>query len=108
MPEKYSSLNLNKVRQLRQFKIDYSRVRNLEYFDKDKMKPQSFSQYRRLVVIRAMRTRVQPRPRFPSDLRYLQNYSSIHFPRGRILILVNHALYPSIRNSINQYIKDVA
>ena len=33
-----------------------------------------------------MRTRVQPRPRFPSDLRYIQNYSALHFPKGKILI----------------------
>jgi hypothetical protein len=108
MPEKFSSLNLNKVRQLRPFKIDYSRVRNLEYFDKDKRKPQTFEQFRRLVVFKTMQARVQPRPTFPSDLRYLQNYSALHFPKGKLLILVNHALYPSIRDSINQYIKDVA
>jgi hypothetical protein len=41
-------------------------------------------------------------------LRYLNTYSTLHFPKGKMLVLVNHDLYPTIKASIDQYIKDVA
>lgn len=108
MANQFSSLNLTKVRQLRQFKIDYSRVRNLEYVDKNNLPPQTFSEYRQLVPPAAIVTEEQARPAFPMDLRYLQNYSVPQFPKGKMLILVNYDLYLSIKTSIDQYIKDVA
>lgn len=106
--DQFTSLDLSKVRQLRQFKIDYSHVRNLEYIDKKKSPPQAFSQFRRIAVRGAMQTGKQPRPTFPRDLRHLRSYSPAQFPKGKMLILVNHELYPSIRDSINQYVMDVA
>jgi hypothetical protein len=108
MPIQYSSLNLAKVRQLRQFKIDYSRVRNLEYIDKNNLIPQTFLDYRNLFPLTTFTTEEQTRPTFPRDLRYLKNYSTLQFPKGKMLILINYDLYPLIKTSINQYIKDVA
>jgi len=108
VPEQFSRLNLAKVRQLRQFKIDYSRVRILEYVDKDRLPPQTFAQFTRLVPPAALVTEEQPRPAFATDLRYLQNYSALQFPKGKMLILVNYDLYPSIKGSVDQYVKDVA
>ncbi len=108
MPNQFSSLDLAKVRQLRRFKIDYSRVRNLEYIDKENRLPQTFTQYQHLFPLAAIVTEEQARPAFPGDLRYLQNYSAPLFPKGKMLILVNYDLYPSIKPSVNQYIQDVA
>ncbi len=108
MADKFSSIDVSKVRQLRSFKIDYSRVRNLEYIDKDGLPPQSFAEYRRLAPPAALVAAEQARPAFASDLRYLQTYSPLQFPKGKILVLVNHNVYPSIKASIEQYIEDLA
>jgi hypothetical protein len=108
MPNEFSSIDIKNVRQLSQFKIDYSKVRNLEYIDKNNLAPQSFSQYRELAAAAAMQATEQPRPQFPIDLRYLQNYSALQFPKGKMLIIVNSSLYPSIKTSISQYVMDVA
>lgn len=108
MADQFSSININKIRQLRQFKIDYSRVHVLEYIDKDKRAPQSFAEYLPPAPPVPLATEEQTRPAFPVDLGYLQNYSTLQFPKGKMLILVNHNLYPSIKNAIEQYIKDVA
>lgn len=93
---------------MRPFKIDYSRIRNLEYIDKDGLPPQSFAEYRRLVPLARMTIREQARPDFPADLQYLKKYRELQFPKGKMLIMVSYDLYPSIKNSIDQYIKDVA
>lgn len=108
MPNDSSSIDTKNVRQLSQFKIDYSNVRNLEYIDKNNLPPQSFSQYRELAAPAAMQIAEQTRPQFPEDLRYLQNYSALQFPKGRMLVLVNSSVYPSIKTSISQYVIDVA
>jgi hypothetical protein len=108
MPNEFSSINISKVRQLRSFKIDYSHVRNLEYIDKDNVPPQTFTAYRTLVPPAPIVTEEQARPAFASDLRYLKNYSALQFPKGKMLILVNYDVYPAIKASIEQYIRDVA
>lgn len=108
MTNQFSKLNLDKVQQLRSFKINYRNVRNLEYIDKDRQPPQTFAQYRHLIPPAALETEEQTRPTFSSDLRYLQNYSAQHFVKGKMLILVNYDLYPLIKTSMDQYIKDVA
>jgi len=69
MPNQFSSLDLAKVRQLRRFKIDYSRVRNLEYIDKENRLPQTFTQYQHLFPLASIVTEEQARPAIPGDLR---------------------------------------
>jgi hypothetical protein len=86
MANGFSNININKVRQLRPFKIDYSRVRNLEYTDKDNVLPQTFVEYFRLTPPTPIVTEEQARPVFVSDLRYLQSYSALQFPKGKILV----------------------
>jgi len=41
---------VSKIRQLRPIKIDYSRVHNLEYIDKNNLKPQTFAAYQQCVI----------------------------------------------------------
>jgi hypothetical protein len=108
MPTEFSTMNVDKVRQLRQFKIDYSRVRNLEYIDKNDLQLQTFAQYRQLTPLVTMQVEEQVRPAFPSDLRYLETYTALQFPKGRMLVLVNHDIYPAVKSSVDQYVLDLA
>lgn len=108
MPVDFTRLDLSRMRQLRSFKIDYSRVRNLEYTDAARRQPQSFAQFRTLYAPAAMVVEEQPRPPFPADLKYLQTYSATQFPKGRMFVLVNFDLYPQVRASIDQYVADLA
>lgn len=107
MATEFSRIDLRKVRQLHPFKIDYSHVHNLEYIDKDGRPPQPFAEYRGVVPPAAIETLEQARPTFPADLRYLQNYSALQFPKGKMLVLVNYDLYPAVKTSIDHYIMDV-
>ncbi|HET9653332.1 MAG TPA: hypothetical protein VFP36_14120, partial [Usitatibacter sp.] len=108
MPVEFSTIDVDKVRHLRTFKIDYSKVRNLQYIDKNNQPPQAFADYKRLVPRGAMATEEQARPTFPPDLRYLQAYSAVQFPKGRMLVLVNYDVYPSVKASVDRYVMDVA
>lgn len=105
---RFSNIDIGKVRQIRQFKIDYSNVRNLEFVDQRLKRPQSFSQYSRIVKAEPLKAAKQRRPSFPTDLRYLRSYSARQFPKGKVLVLVQFGLYPSIAGSIRQYVRDLA
>jgi len=109
MPDnKISSMNLSKVKQIRQFKINYNKVRNLEYIDKNNLKLQTFKDFRDRFKLVTIKTEEQSRPVFSADLKYLQNYTPAQFPNGKVLVLVNHDLYPSVQACVEQYIKDLA
>ncbi len=109
MPELFTRIDLSRVRQLRSFKINYRQVRNLEYTDKNRLAPQTFLQYREIIgAILALAPQEQSRPAFPEDLRYLKDYSATQFPKGKVLVLVNNDLYPSVQVSIEEYIRDLA
>lgn len=108
MAEKFTSLNLSKIKQLYPRKLNYHRVRNLDYVDRDQRLPQSFAEYRVVTIAAPIVTEEVPRPSFGIDLHHLQVYSSVQFPKGKVLILVNYHLYPAIATAISQYIKDLA
>jgi hypothetical protein len=108
MSNSFSNMSTNKVKQFGTFKIDYSKVRNLEYIDQSGQKPQPFAEFRKVLPPAPMYYNEKPRPIFEADLRYLQNYSPIQFPKGKMLVLVNMDLYASIKPSVDQYIKDIA
>lgn len=109
MSNGFSRLDLSKVKQINRFKIDYRTVKNLELVDKEKRRLQSFTDFKSQAgLLQAVQSLQVPRPNFPEDLRYLKTYSPTHFPKGKMLVIVNYDLYPSIKNSINQYVKDVA
>ncbi|MBK6877749.1 MAG: hypothetical protein IPG99_15175 [Ignavibacteria bacterium] len=49
------------------------------------------------------------RPTFNSDEAYLQNYSSLHYPKGNeVAIIVNSGICDAVRASIYQYVVDLA
>jgi hypothetical protein len=101
-------IDLRSVNRLRNFKIDYTNVRVLEYTDTANRLPQSFAEFQALAPPGAFSAAEQPRPSFPADLRHLQTYSNGAFPRGRMLVLVQAGLYASVRSSIDQYLRDLA
>jgi hypothetical protein len=45
MPAAISKMDVTKIRQLRALKINYDRVRVLEYVDKDQRPPQTFAEF---------------------------------------------------------------
>jgi len=104
----YSHMDYPEIRRLSEFKIDYSRVRILEYVDEEGRVPQSFKDFLAIFPRAPLETQEIPRPTFPDDLKYLQDYSSLHYPKGKIAIAVNWDLYPRIASSIEQYIFDLS
>lgn len=109
MPQEFTRVDVQRMRQFRPLKIDYRRVRNLKYFDKFDLRPQSFVEYSRIYkVIRGLNAEEMPRPAFGEDLRHLETYNARLFRKGKVLVLVNNDLYPSVQASIDQYIRDLA
>lgn len=107
-PDLFADIDIKKVRQLRPFKIDYSRVHKLQYTDKDDRKPQTFAQYTRIAPGKKLKLVEKPRPAFAKELVYLRDFSVRLFFRRKILVLVNHALYPAVQASVDQYVADLA
>ncbi|MGI5939324.1 MAG: hypothetical protein ACOX8V_01300 [Thermoleophilia bacterium] len=103
-----SRIDLKQVNRLRSFKIDYEKVRTLEYIDKNNRPPQTHAQFRRLIPPTAFVAEGQTRPQFSADLKHLQTHSAGAFPKGKVLVLVNYDLYPSVKDSIDLYIQDLA
>src|SRR4030095_10421563 len=97
-PDPISHINIDKVRQLRPFKIDYSHVRKLEYIDKSNLKPQTFKEFRKVVPLKKLKITQRARPAFARDLRYLKRFSIARYWIKKVLVLVNHDLYPSIQS----------
>jgi hypothetical protein len=104
----FSRVDLTRVRALRPFTIDYSAVRNLELVDLEGRAPDSFADYAQAMPPTPIQVEEQPRPQFDEDLRYLQHFSRTQFPRGRVLVVVNASLYPSVQKPIDDYVRDLA
>jgi hypothetical protein len=107
-PDPISHINIDKVRQLRPFKIDYSQVRKLEYIDKNNLKPQTFKEFRKVVPLKKLKITEMARPTFARELRYLKGFSMTWYLIKKVLVLVNQDLYPSIQPAISQYVADLA
>ncbi len=108
MPVTTVELNIRKITQLRAFKINYQRVRILDYFDKNNLKPQTFVQFKALFPLAAFVAEEQTRPAFSADLKHLAAYSAGAFPKGKVLVLVAYDLYPAVKAAIDVYIQDLA
>ncbi len=109
MPEEFSKIDLSKVNQIRRFKIDYRTVKNLQLIDSQNLKLQSFADFRLISNIQLASNSVKvDRPVFPDDLAHLNIYSAINYPKGKMLVIVNHDLYPAVSASVTQYVMDLA
>ncbi|MGL4629921.1 MAG: hypothetical protein ACRCVT_01850, partial [Leadbetterella sp.] len=110
----FSEINLQKIKQLRPFKINYSRVKILELRDNDKdLKLLDQKAYLKLKainvdILKSLAIWGRSRPTFSEDLRYLQSYSSLHYPKGKVAVVVNSSIYDEVRGSIHQYVLDLA
>jgi hypothetical protein len=105
---KFTKIDPKQIRKLRRFKIDYTKVRNLDYRDPQERIPGAFDAHLLEFPTAPFQARSVSRPQFPDDLRYLQDYSRQHFPKGKVLVLVNWELYPQIEDSISRYVMDLA
>jgi hypothetical protein len=92
----FTRLDLRRVRLRRNLKIDYSRVRNLDYIDKDNRLPQTFAEYRRIAPKGRFAQSAQRRVRFAGPLKYLNDFS-VYFFKKKILVLVNQSLHPAVK-----------
>jgi hypothetical protein len=109
MPDDFSKLNLKKITQIRRFKINYQRVNNLKYIDRDNLKMQSFVDFKKIGnIVVALNAVKVARPTFTDELGYLRDYTPVHYPKGKMLIIVNFDLYPAISASVSQYVRDLA
>ena len=108
----FSMLDLTKIKQLRKFKIKYDKVQNLELFDiKKDYRIESFNDYKLKIdpnLLKVLTIWGRSRPIFNADESYLQNYSSLHYQKGKVAIVVNSAIYDGVRASIHQYVIDLA
>ena len=88
----------------------YANVRNLEYRSDGTWELETFPQYfeaRAAVAPPGFQVDPKPRPEFPSDEGYRNQKTRLHYPRGRILVLVDAAIYDAVSASIDQYVLDV-
>jgi len=88
----------------------YRSVRNLEYRYEGSFKLQTFKEYLEIKGVspkQRFSAEQKPRPNFPSDEAYRNNKTSIHYPRGDLLVLVDSAVYDAVSDSIDQYVLDV-
>ena len=102
------------VKRLFPFAIDYTKVKKFELTDDEKKEilkeRKAFISVRKELLVKPLlgTIKVKSRPTFPTDLRYLDTYSSYHYPKGKMLIFVNGSIYTKVKASIDQYIMDVA
>jgi hypothetical protein len=109
MPNEFSKIDLSKINQISRFKIDYRRVHNLQLIDRENLKVQTFAEFKVVAGLNLLTKSVKvARPTFPADLGYLKNYSALHYPKGKMLVIVNYDLYPSVSSSVSQYVLDLA
>lgn len=91
----------------------YRSVRNLEFRSREKFFDQRFGDYVELrkkydLLRQELDVSVENRPSFPADEAYLNTWSSWRFPRGKMMVMVDAAVYPQVKDSIARYVLDVA
>ncbi|WP_266363745.1 hypothetical protein [Tellurirhabdus rosea] len=107
----FSSLNVQKIQNANRFKIRYDKVRNLEFIDQDKIRLVDVDAFRKRFPVEwfnYMEIVGQPHPLFPPDIRYYQNYSAAHFPKGKMVVAVHFDLYNALKERLNRYVVDLA
>lgn len=110
--KKFTALNTSKITKLRSLKIDYTRIKNFRDMEKEtNIKFLTRVEWLKNIPIEfhaVLEIVGQARPAFPADRNYQQNFSSTHYPNGRVVVAVNSAIYAAITPAINQYVIDMA
>lgn len=84
----FSAIDTRKVKKLANFKLDYGKVRILEYIDKGQKKLKAFKNF--ITVFPRITIQIEEllRPAFSSDMSYLKNFSAFHYSNGKIIAAV--------------------
>jgi hypothetical protein len=95
-----------------QYKLSdaYRNVRNLELRSDIKVEEQTFADYQDVSVPAvpvAFEVERKPRPRYRRDEAYRNKRLPHLYPRGKMLVLVDKAVYDSVAGSIRRYVLDV-
>ena len=95
-----------------QYKLSdaYKNVRNLELRSDIEIEEQTFADYQDVSVPAvpvAFEVALKPRPRYPRDEAYRNRMLRHLYPRGKMLVLVDKAIYNSVAGSIRRYLLDV-
>ncbi len=110
MDEERTRINLDALDRDYKLRDAYSNVRNLEFrSDKKRLRTQTFAQFLRTfpdIERRFQATRV-PRPKYPADEAYRNRKLAHLYSQGDMLVLVEKALYPQIKQSLQRYVLDV-
>ena len=96
----------------REYKLGqaYANVRNLEYRADEEIRIQSFEEFKELrgdLFFLGVNVVQKPRPKYPADEAYRNQKTSLHYPNGDMLILVDSTVYNYVSASIDQYVLDV-
>lgn len=108
MPADFTKFDTSKIKQIRQFKINYETVKNFETVVTRGPLLQTYVDFVHLNPLILMKTTEQPRPEFSDDLKHLRTESTFAFPKGKVIVLSNEELYPAIKASVDQYVRDLA
>ncbi len=96
----------------REYKLSraYSSVRNLEFRSEKPVKLGIFADYLRargdLIRVR-FSAETKRRPRFARDEAYRNRKTTLHYPNGVVLVLVDNSIYEAVSASIDQYVLDL-
>lgn len=109
-------IDISRVKDSEKFKIDYTSVRELREIDfEDKNKVMtvrqtltSYKRTKRKFNPKEIVVELVPRPNFDQNSRHLKKFSSRIYPKGKMMIIVSYDLYPEIKTSIDQYVRDLA
>lgn len=88
----------------------YRLVRNLEFKDKNNVQVKSFAEYQvkfKTIFKVLPLIEEQPRPLYPDNERYMNQYSWLRFSRGKVIVLVHNSIYAQVKVSIDRYVLDL-
>ena len=95
-------ININALGKEYKLAQAYANLRNLEFRAKEEIKLQTYADYLEIMKNRLklkFTFEEKPRPKFPADEAYRDKKSTMHYPHGSMLVLVDsgvhHALIPS-------------
>lgn len=108
--ESRTYFNLNALKKEYKLSQSYQSIRNLEFRFEDKFVDANFLEYlkfRKEKFPLQLDAEEQPRPQYPAEENYRDSYSRLHYPKGKMLVLVDSNIWEQIYSAIDQYILDV-
>lgn len=106
----HTYFNINAFQRDYKLSQAYMSVRNLDFHLLEDEVIQSFKDYhvlRKEILKLKFLGEEKPRPKYPVDESYRDTKTSVHYPNGDMLVLIDSAVYNAISASIDQYVLDV-